>query len=290
MRTSIFQRRVDPRGDTGSPARRIPLKLVMAAILALGSIATFMTRTELNPVTGETQRVAGITPADDVRMGLAAVPDMVAQYGGEDRDPRGQALVDRVGAKLVQAGVPPDQPYRFQFHLLADDQTVNAFALPGGQVFITAALLKRLETEGQLAGVLGHEVGHVIERHGAEHVARQQLFQGLSGAAVLATYDPNDPRTSRTPQMAALIGSLVTMKYGRNDELESDGWGVKLMAKAGYDPRAMIGVMKDLEAASGGRGGPEWTSTHPSPGNRIERIERLIQELWPDGVPGGLAP
>lgn len=271
------------------PRVRLSPRLIMAALVALGSVVAFVARTETNPITGQTQRVAGITPEDDVRMGLAAMPDLVAQFGGEDPDVEQQALVDRVGARLLERGVPEKGPYEFEFHLLADRKTINAFALPGGQVFVTSALLDELKSEGELAGVLGHEVGHVIERHGAEHIARSQLMQGLSGAAVLATYDPDRPG-SRTPQMAMMIGQLISLRYGRDDELESDRWGVTLTARSGYDPRSMIGLMKVLQEASGGRSVPEWQSSHPDPGNRIQRIEQLIAEEWPDGLPPGLEP
>jgi beta-barrel assembly-enhancing protease len=267
------------------------MRLILAAFVALASVSAYLVRTELNPVTGESQRVAGITPEDDVKMGLAAMPELVAQFGGEHPDGRAQAQVDRVGARLLESGLAGKQvPYEFEFHLLADDRTINAFALPGGQVFITAALMEKLSTEGELAGVLGHEIGHVIERHGAEHVARAQLSQGLTGAAVIAAYDPNDPNSSRTPQMAALIGQLITLRYGREDELESDRWGVKLTAQAGYDPRAMLGLMRVLQEASGGRSQPEWQSSHPDPGNRMEKIERAIEQEFPQGLPPGLTP
>ncbi|MCA9304546.1 MAG: M48 family metalloprotease, partial [Phycisphaerales bacterium] len=136
----------------------------------------------------------------------------------------------------------------------------------------------------QLAGVLGHEVGHVIERHGAQRMAKQQLTQGLVGAAGVA----GDSQTAA--QMAAAIGNLVNMSYGRDDELESDGWGIELMVNAGYDPRAMIGVMEILRDAGGGGRQAEFFSTHPNPENRIEKIEAAIHKLFPNGVPDGLKP
>jgi predicted Zn-dependent protease len=195
-----------------------------------------------------------------------------------------------VGKKLVTNSAASQTNYPFEFHLLADDQTVNAFALPGGPVFITAALFKRLETEGQLAGVLGHEIGHVVARHSAQRIAKQELTQGLTGALVMSTYDPNDPSSQRTAQVAMLVGNLVNMKYGREDELQSDTLGVRFMSDAGYDPRALIGVMRILEEASGGGGQPEFFSTHPNPENRIGQIQQAIQENFPNGVPEGLTP
>src|SRR4029079_15694392 len=134
--------------------------------------------------------------------------------------------------RLLAKSAASQTPYQFQFHVLNDPETINAFALPGGQVFITEGLLKRLKTDGQLAGVLGHEMGHVVVRHGAEHIAKQQLTEGLTGAGVVAFYDPNNPNSAYAAQFAMLVGQLVTLKYGRDDELESDRLGVRFMSEA----------------------------------------------------------
>ncbi|MGH7713786.1 MAG: M48 family metalloprotease [Gemmatimonadaceae bacterium] len=259
--------------------------LIVAVMAVLGYFGT----RSVNPTTGETQYV-GITTEQEVALGLQAAPEMAAQHGGLHPDERGQALVDRVGEKLLRSGKAGASGYPFDFHLLADEQTINAFALPGGQVFITQALLARLTTEGQLAGVLGHEIGHVVGRHSAERIAKQQLTEGLTGAVVISTYDPNDPASARTAQMAALIGGLVNMRFGRQDELESDALGVQYMADADYDPRAMIEVMKILAESSQGGAPPEFFSTHPNPDNRVARIESAIQQRFPNGVPTGLTP
>jgi beta-barrel assembly-enhancing protease len=263
-------------------------RYVIALIVAAISLFTYFSRSEKNPITQETQRVAGITPEQEVALGLQAAPEMFQQFGGLDPSPEAQALVDRVGERLVSKTAAAQSPYKFEFHLLDDPETINAFALPGGQVAITEGLVRRLESEGQLAGVLGHEIGHVIARHGAEHIAKQQLTEGLTGAAVLATYDPNNPSTQGSAAVAALIGQLVTMRFGRQDELESDQLGVRLASEAGYDPRSMVGLMKILDESSQGGRPPEFFSTHPNPENRIARIESAIQKQFPNGVPAGL--
>ncbi len=202
---------------------------------------------------------------------------MAARVWWSSSNSQADELVDRWDIDLSRLAAPRRPGWQFDFHVLNDRNTVNAFALPGGQIFITAALLQRLKSEGQLAGVLGHEIGHVVERHGAEHMAKQQLTQGLTGAAVIASGD------YRTAQMAQVIGGLINMRFGpADDELESDKWGVALMAKAGYDPRSLIGVMKILKEASGGGSQPEFFSTHPNPENRIEKIEAEIKSAFPE--------
>ncbi|GAB4467772.1 MAG: M48 family metallopeptidase [Armatimonadaceae bacterium] len=268
--------------------RRGGVRVLIALAVALFSLFTYFSSSQKNPVTGEKQRVGSITPRQEIALGLQAAPQMMRQYGGESRDSRANRLVDEVGNRLLTQSKAGNSPYQYEFHLLDDEQTINAFALPGGQIFITEALFRRLETEGQLAGVLAHEIGHVVNRHSAQQLAKQQLTQGLTGAAVIAAYDPDNPSSRSTAAVAAAIGSLVNMKFGRDDELESDRFGVEIMANAGYDPRAMVRVMEILRDAGGGRSAPEFFSTHPNPENRIARIEEAVQQVYPNGVPSGL--
>ena len=264
-------------------------RILIGVVMAVIALISYFSSSVYNPITGEKQHIS-ISPEQEIALGLQSAPEMAQEFGGLDPDPEAQALVDRVGNKVVAGSAASQSGYPFDFHLLADPQTVNAFALPGGQVFITAGLLSRLETEGQLAGVLGHEVGHVVGRHSAQRIAQQELTQGLTGAVLLSTYDPSDPSTQRTAEIATVIGGLINMKYGREDELQSDELGVRFISDAGYDPRALIRVMEILEAAAGGERPPEFFSTHPNPENRIAMIQHAIQEKFPEGVPGGLTP
>lgn len=267
-------------------------RFMIALVVAAVSLFMYFSNSSDNPVTGESQHVGAITHEQEVAMGLQAAPEMAREFGGLSTNAEAQQLVKQVCARLLSRSDARQatEYYRFDCHLLADQNTINAFALPGGQVFITEALMGRLQTEGQLAGVLGHEIGHVVGRHGAEHIAKAQLTQGLTGAAVLATYDPNNASSQQTAAVVAMIGQLVNMKFGRADELESDKLGVHFSSQAGYDPRAMIEVMNILAEAGGGSRQPEFFSTHPNPENRIERIEAAIQEEFPNGVPSGLEP
>jgi predicted Zn-dependent protease len=256
---------------------------LIAGLIALVSIITYFSASQDNPVTGETQHI-DITVDQEIALGLQASPEMAAQFGGLDPDQDAQALLDQIGNRIVTESPAGRSPYEFEFHLLEDDQTINAFALPGGPVFITRGLFARLSSEGQLAGVLGHEIGHVVGRHSAEHIAKARLTEGLTGAAVIAAYDPENPDSARSAQIALLIGQLVNMKFGRDDELESDFLGVCFIADAGYDPQELIAVMQVLAEASQGQAPPEFFSTHPNPENRIARIQAAIQnqEQCPD--------
>ncbi len=265
-------------------------RLIAALVVAAIALFSYFGNSVFNPITEEKQHVAGITPEQEVALGLQAAPEMAQQFGGLDPDPQAQARLDQIGEQLVSRSAAAQSPYRFEFHVLDDPETINAFALPGGQIFITEGLLRRLKTEGQIAGVLGHEIAHVVARHGAEHIAKQQLTQGLTGAAVLATYDPSDPSSQSSAAVAAMIGQLVTMRFGREDELESDRLGVRFSGEAGYDPRSLIALMKILEESSQGNRPPEFFSTHPKPENRIQRIQAAIQERFANGVPSGLEP
>src|SRR5688500_13843591 len=252
---------------------------LIALVIALVSLLTYFGSTSTNPLTGEKQRVA-LKPEEEIALGLKSAPQMAAQMGGISANAEASALVQRVGQKLVRDSFAAKSPYRFSFHVLADPRTVNAFALPGGPIFITEGLLRRLSSEAELAGVLGHEIGHVIARHSSERLAKQQLTQGLLGALVVGSGDYS------TAQIGQVVGSMINMSYGREDELESDALGIRIMAETGYDPRAMIRVMEVLAKASGGGSRqPEFFSTHPAPENRAERIKEAIAKQFPQGIP-----
>lgn len=263
--------------------RRSSTQLILALVVALGGALTYFTSRSTNPVTGEAQHVS-LSPEQERALGLEAMPQMVRQFGGDVDHPVLTPYVQGVGAQIVSRSLASRGPYAYQFHVLADPETINAFALPGGQVSITLGLLRRLRTEAELAGVLGHEIGHVIERHGAEQLSKQQFAQSLVGAVGVATYDPNDPGSARNAAIAAAVSQLASMRFGRQDELEADSTGVHLMSQAGYDPHGMVGLMKVLADAGGGGRQPEFFSTHPNPENRLARIQAQI-----DGVKGGPA-
>jgi predicted Zn-dependent protease len=259
-------------------------------VIALIGLAIYLGQTQVNPVTGEKQHVA-MSVDQEMALGLQAAPEMASKMGGDVSpadDPRA-ALVDEVGRRLVRNSDASKSPYveNFHFHLLRDPKTVNAFALPGGQVFITEGLLNRLENEAQLAGVLGHEIGHVIARHSAQQMAKGQLGQILTVAVGVGASD--DQGRGRNAQLvAAMVNQMSQLRFSREDESEADHYGLKYMAQAGYDPGAMLDVMTILKQASGGQHPPEFLATHPLPETRLEQIKAEIQHDYPDGIPSNL--
>lgn len=271
-------------------SRSLSLPVIVALLLGLVSVLRYCGQAQRNPVTGEVQRVA-LSPKQEIALGLHSAPMMMQRHGGELRDAEIAPYVSRIGHRLVQSTFARTAPYRFDFHVLRDRQTLNAFALPGGQIFITQALLMRLRSEAQLAGVLGHEIGHVIARHGAQHLAKQQLGQALVTAVQVGSYDSRDPSRGRAASLLAQAANqMIGLRYGREDELESDAYGFRILVEAGYDPRGLAELMDVLDAASSGGRPPEFLSTHPNPGNRRARIAEAIAERipTPPGLPSGL--
>ncbi len=256
------------------------LRLLIALAFAVFAIISYLGSSEFNPVTGENQYVS-LTKQQEIQLGLQSVPEMLQQFGPPYSDEEVQEYLDDVGFLLVNNSVAADSGWQWEFTLINNPELINAFALPGGQIFITTALFSEFENEAQLAGVLAHEIVHVLARHSSQQIAKQELTQGLIGAVAIGSEDAN------TTQVALVVGQLVNMNYSREAETQSDLIGVEIMSDAGYDPREMVNVMQIL-AQAGGSGGPEFFSTHPNPENRIGQIEAKIAQLYPGGVPDNL--
>lgn len=249
-------------------SRNFKVRLLIGVAIALFFVIKRCSQREVNPYTGRTQTIS-MTADKEIAIGLQSAPQMAQEYGGLYPNNEYQAFVDNVGNKLVNNSIARDTPYKYEFHLLSDPKTINAFALPGGQIFITYALFSKLENEDQLAGVLGHEIGHVIGRHSAERIAESEYWQGLVTAGNVGADIGN---------VIGGIGQNTLLTNGRDDELESDDLGVLFMLKSGYNPEEMIDVMEILKAAAGPNRLPEFKSTHPDPENRIEKIKEAIEK------------
>lgn len=268
----------DPRGF--GPARN-PLSgcsgrlIIIVLIAAFAVIRYLSTPAEVNHFTGRKQHL-DLDPQAEIQMGLASRAEMAAQHGGLSPDASARDYVNRIGQKLVRSTDAGRTPYHFDFHLLADRRVVNAFALPGGQIFMTEALYRMLGSEAEIAGVLAHEVGHVVGRHSSEQIAKGNLFNGITNAIVIgASGGQGGYDAARVAQM---VNQLITLKYGRSDEIEADALGVRFLIETGYDPEALIRVMEVLKKVSAGSRQPEILSTHPDPGNREQQIRAEIDK------------
>ncbi len=248
-----------------------------------------------NPATGRRQFDL-IGRQQEIAIGEQAKGELTAQYGGPIADAYMQTYVRDVGMKLVAQTEGDYESLPWEFTVL-DSDVVNAFALPGGKVFITRGLLVKLDDEAMLAGVLGHEVAHVTAEHADKQMSQALIVTGVvAGASVAAGMSDSDLVRAGVPLLVGVGGTGFVLKFGRNDELEADALGMRYMARAGYDPAAQRDVMRVLGEASGGKDGnqagaaspPEWWSTHPFPETRIERIDERLESKYPPQSRAGL--
>ena len=265
---------------------RLFIRLGIGLLFTIFALLNYWGNVSENVVTGEKQRIQ-ISPRQEVVLGIQSIEQIFRQHGGLYPNRSLQAYVDRVGENLIDNSSASKSPYPFKFHLLRDNITINAFALPGGQIFITTALLSRLNSEAQLAGILSHEIGHVVARHAAEHLAKQQLGIALVNVVGLATSDrPKNGRQAAI--LAQAVNEILTLKYSRDDELESDRLGFRFMVEAGYSPIGLVEVMNILASTRSGSQLPEFFSTHPNPKNRIAILKQIIAKNYPRGIPAEL--
>ena len=235
-----------------------------------GAFFLLLVSCAINPATGERQ-LSFMSEGQEIQMGREADPDIVASMGLYP-DESLQLYVQRLGASLAASSERPDLPWTFR---VLDDPLIYAFALPGGYIYVTRGILAHFESEAELAGVLGHEIGHVTARHSVSQISKAQLAQiGLGVGMILA------PELQRYEWVAGASMQLLFLKFGRDDERQADELGVRYMSRVGYDPAQLSGVMAMLGqvTAGGGGGMPEWFSTHPNPANREEAILEMAAE------------
>jgi predicted Zn-dependent protease len=221
-------------------------------------------------VTGK-QTFSLVSESQEVAMGKEADPQIVAQFGSYD-DPKLSAFVADLGQRLARKSQRSQLTYTFR---VLDSPVINAFALPGGYVYVTRGILANFNSEDELAGVLGHEIGHVVARHSAEQMSRQQLAGLGLGLGSLVS--------EKFAQFAELAGtgiSLMFLSFSRAQESESDMLGVEYSTKLGYDAHKMAGFFRTLKRMSEGSGQslPSFLSTHPDPGNREVKVNQLTNE------------
>ena len=254
MRKRLEAAKSDRRRRIGRPA--------VALLLAAAACA-------VNPATGE-RELSLVSEAQEIEIGRESDPAITAQMGGLYPDSALQQYIRGVGLRLAASSERPNLPWSYK---LLDDDLVNAFALPGGFVYITRGILGNMNSEAEVAAVLGHETGHVTARHSASQITRVQLAQlGLGIGSIFSS-------TIRDYGGAAATGlQLLFLKYGRDDERQADELGFRYMTRIHYDPHGMSEVMRMLQSTTpaGGSGVPNWLSSHPDPGDRVQSNEQRI--------------
>lgn len=250
----------------GGPPRPV-LRALLVPVLALPLAAC-----ATNPATGERQLML-VGEGQEIEMGRQGA-QQVRDVIGLVQDEGLQSYVSEIGLAMARDSERPDLPWSFQ---VVDDPVVNAFALPGGPVFVTRGILAYFGSEAELATVLGHEAGHITARHSAEQMSRQQLYGGLAGLGAVVF--------EAGAAVRSLMGTglnVLFLQYGRDDERQADRLGLRYLTARDYDPSEAVDVFQMLDRqseATGGSGLPGWLSTHPSPEDRIERIRAILDTM-----------
>lgn len=254
---------------------RLPLRFrhALPAVVLVLSAATLSAQTPITPDKNK------FTPAQDVEIGREAAQEVRRELPmlGDDRVER---YVEDVGRRLV-AAIPPQfehAEFRYTFEIV-NQREINAFALPGGPMFLHRGMIEAAKSEGEVAGVMAHEIAHVALRHGTAQATKAQGFQIGAVAGQILGAIVGGTAGSIIAQGSQFGLGAYFLKYGREYEREADLLGAQIMARAGYDPRRMADMFRTIEQQSKGSGGPEFLSSHPNPGNRYEAIQREAAQL-----------
>jgi predicted Zn-dependent protease len=253
-------------------------QLIIAVLVAAFSLFSYFGSSSVNQITGEKQHIA-ISPSQEIALGLQAAPEMIQEYGGEEKATEAAERVRTIGNLVVKQSDAKSTPYQFQFHLLGDRKTVNAFALPGGKVGVYSGLIKLVASDDEIAIVMGHEIAHVTARHGAQRMTNGVVAAGLGVLLGVAT---NDSRNSDAILAGyGLFAGGTVLAFSRAHESEADHIGLHYAAKAGYDPHASIAFWEKMAKANEGSNVPVFLRTHPSDERRIADLQKWIPETIP---------
>jgi beta-barrel assembly-enhancing protease len=257
----------------GSSTRICALVLAVLIAQPAGLAAAVQTTPQLPnpgyvPVSRSQQQQLGLKAMGEVYQQMPVLPDSspVTRY------------VQQLGRKL-QAVIPAQYSWPYQFHVI-QEKDINAFALPGGPIFINVGTITAADNEAELAGVMAHEMSHVYMQHSIKGMEKQGVTQGIAGVAgaILGSVIGGSAGAIANAG-ARYAGGILSLRYSRKDEAQADAVGAIVMYKAGYDPRAMAEFFQKLEQEGGGRG-PQFLSDHPNPGNRVQAVDREIAN-WP---------
>jgi predicted Zn-dependent protease len=246
------------------------MALRISAVVALLALAVACAT---NPVTGR-REFNLMSEAQEISIGQESDPEIKREMGVYN-DPALTSYISNIGQRIAKASERPQLPWRFT---VVDQPAINAFAVPGGFIYFTRGILPFLDNEAEVAGVMGHEVGHVTARHSA-----QQYTRSIGGQIGLTALGIFVPAARPFGDISAQALGVLFLKYGRDDELQSDSLGARYIATLGWDPAAIPGFLSTLgrldEAQGDRRGVPNWLSTHPEPLARVDEIRPIVEKL-----------
>ncbi len=244
------------------------MKTLWLSMLFVMGLGLFVGGCETNPVTGEEELIL-VSPEQEKEMGRQSAEQVEKELGQSVKDQQLQSYINSVGQNIARISHLPNEGFSYK---AIDHQSVNAFALPGGYIYITTGLLKELNSEAQLASVLAHETAHVTARHIAQQITRDIIID--AGMSVVGTQAPTSAM-----RVADIVRQLEGMSFTREQEKQADEIGLDYLVKAGYTPYGMIETMEILQRQSGSRT-IEFFSTHPNPENRIGYLQERIYEKF----------
>lgn len=248
--------------------------------IILGALAWLLSGCATNPVSGQ-REFSLMSEAQEIAIGQQADEEIRREMGVYD-DPALQRYVQDIGMRLAKVSERPHLPWHFA---IVDSPAVNAFALPGGYIYVTRGLMAYLHTEAELAAVIGHEIGHVTARHSA-----RRYSQSTAATLGLVLGSVFFPEIAPYADAAGTGLGLLFLKYSRDDEIQADRLGAGYIAREGWKPGGMQGVLQTLgrlDDATDRRGIPNWLSTHPQPADRVARAEDLVAALEASPPPQG---
>jgi len=246
--------------------------VVLALLVGVGGCTT-------NPTTGRSQ-FNTLSRADEIKIGTDALPGLTQEYGGKVSNLELENYFTSLGKQLAATTEADNPSLPWEFTLL-DSDVINAFALPGGKVFVSRGLAEKMDNEAQLASVVGHEIGHVTARHTSERMS-QQIGAGIAAAlagVIVGGVTDNDTIKAAAPVAFGAGSQLIVLSFSRDQELEADELGMRYMTKLNYDPKGAQQVMELLERESGGGGGglfDKFLATHPDPAARVEVVKKKL--------------
>ena len=262
---------------------RLAMALLMGLLAFVGYNVSRRNTFAIVPTKPTESRPISLVAEHDIALGQKSTRQVLSRYGGITRDEDKRNIVKQIGTRLVRRSEASRSRYEFTFDVLAEESIVGAFALPGGRIYLTAALLDQLNSRGEVAGILAHEMAHVTQRHGVVRLANASLASGTTGAVVMASF--LDPETYKpTDQdVTHLIAETLQLRYDPSEVQTSDQWAVHYMTQAGFHPESFVSALRKISLIDGQP--TSFALRHQPPANQLALIQQRIRSQFPQGIP-----